>query len=142
MIVCPKLWAEYCMKNWELMYSVGSHGSSSLLLMMKVLVWHIVSDTHKAMAALCCFGVSFAGTDRMVTYKVWSWSFLCNLIDISWPKLSRVCWLCICGTFSIWWYTYFTPLRFPVSGTQTLHGSFCLAVLLYLGAWTATMVWT
>jgi hypothetical protein len=37
--------------RWELMWSVGSHGSLSLLLMMKVVVRHFVSDTHKVMAA-------------------------------------------------------------------------------------------
>ncbi len=36
---------------WELMWSVGSHGSLSLLLMMKVMVRHFVSDTHKVMTA-------------------------------------------------------------------------------------------
>ncbi len=29
------------------MKSVGIHGSSSLLYMMKVMVWHFVGDTHK-----------------------------------------------------------------------------------------------
>ncbi len=37
---------------WELMWSVGSHGSLSLLLMLKVMVRHFVSDTHKVMTAL------------------------------------------------------------------------------------------
>jgi len=37
---------------WELMNSVGSHGSSSLPFMMKVMVCHFVSDTHEVMTAL------------------------------------------------------------------------------------------
>jgi len=34
------------------MNSVGSHGSSSLLFMMKVMVCHFVSDSHEVMTAL------------------------------------------------------------------------------------------
>jgi hypothetical protein len=37
---------------WELMNSVGSHGSLSLPFMMKVMVCHFVSDSHEVMAAL------------------------------------------------------------------------------------------
>jgi hypothetical protein len=44
------------------MKSVGSHGSSSLLFMMKVTVSHVVSDAHEVMTGialimflLCCF---------------------------------------------------------------------------------------
>jgi hypothetical protein len=37
---------------WELMNSVESHGSSSLLFMMKVMVCHFVSDSHEVMTAL------------------------------------------------------------------------------------------
>jgi hypothetical protein len=37
---------------WELMNSVGSHGSSSLPFMMKVMVCHFVSDSHEVMTAL------------------------------------------------------------------------------------------
>jgi hypothetical protein len=55
------------------MKSVGSHGSSSLLFMMKVLVRHFLSDSHKVRTAIglvilpseCCCGVS-----------------LCNLIAV------------------------------------------------------------
>jgi hypothetical protein len=39
---------------WELMYSVGSHGSSSLTFVMKVMVCHFVSDSHEVMTALQC----------------------------------------------------------------------------------------
>jgi uncharacterized membrane protein YkvI len=35
-----------------LMKSVGSHGSSSLLFMMKVIVCHFVSNSHEVMTAL------------------------------------------------------------------------------------------
>jgi len=41
-----------CTHLWELMKSVGSHGSSSLLFMMKVMVCHFVSDSHEVMTAL------------------------------------------------------------------------------------------
>jgi hypothetical protein len=38
--------------HWELMKSVGSHGSLSLLFVMRVMISHFVSDTLKAMIAL------------------------------------------------------------------------------------------
>ncbi len=37
---------------WELMNLVGSHGSSSLLFVMKVMVYHFVNDSHEVMIAL------------------------------------------------------------------------------------------
>jgi hypothetical protein len=37
---------------WELMSSVGSHCSSSLLFVMKVMVCHFVSNSHEVMTAL------------------------------------------------------------------------------------------
>ncbi len=37
---------------WELMNSVGSHGSSSLPFVMEVMVCHFVSDSHEVMTAL------------------------------------------------------------------------------------------
>ncbi len=37
---------------WELMNSVGSHGSSSLPFVMKVMVCHFVSNSHEVMTAL------------------------------------------------------------------------------------------
>ncbi len=37
---------------WELMNSVGSHGSLSLPFMMKVMVCHFVGDSHEVMTAL------------------------------------------------------------------------------------------
>jgi hypothetical protein len=37
---------------WELMNLVGSHGSSSLPFVMKVMVCHFVSDSHEVMTAL------------------------------------------------------------------------------------------
>jgi hypothetical protein len=36
----------------DLMNSVGSHGSSSLPFVMKVMVCHFVSDSHEVMTAL------------------------------------------------------------------------------------------
>ncbi len=37
---------------WELLNSVGSHGSLSLPFVMKVMVCHVVSDFHEVMTAL------------------------------------------------------------------------------------------
>jgi hypothetical protein len=52
----PKVWANsyklidvHC---WELIRSVGSHGSLSMVFVMKVMVWHFVSDSHKVVTAL------------------------------------------------------------------------------------------
>jgi hypothetical protein len=57
---------DYCILVYahcqKLMKSVESHGSSSLLFMMKVMVSHVVSDAHEVMTGialimflLCCF---------------------------------------------------------------------------------------
>ncbi len=55
-MVCPSFWEDYYMliytHCWELMNSVGSHGSSSLLFVMKVMVCHFVSDSHEVMTVL------------------------------------------------------------------------------------------
>jgi hypothetical protein len=55
-MVCPSFWADYYMliyiHCWELMNSVGSHGSSSLPFVMKVMVCHLVSNSHEVMTAL------------------------------------------------------------------------------------------
>jgi hypothetical protein len=57
----------HCLK---LMKLVRSHGSSSLLFMMKVIVWHFVSDTHiTALICVVLVWVSF-GTNRKITFKV------------------------------------------------------------------------
>jgi hypothetical protein len=40
-----------CIHCQELMKLVGSHGSSAMLFMMKVMVWHFFSDSHKVMTA-------------------------------------------------------------------------------------------
>jgi hypothetical protein len=37
---------------WELMNLVGSHGSSSLSFVMKVMVCHFVRDSHEVITAL------------------------------------------------------------------------------------------
>ncbi len=51
-----KFWVDYYVliytPHWELMKSVGSDGSLSLLFAMKVMISHFVSDAHKAMIAL------------------------------------------------------------------------------------------
>jgi hypothetical protein len=64
---------EGCISSKFLMFillikSVESHGRSLLLLVLKVMVRHFVSDSHEVMTALthvvigsnCCCGVSFA----------------------------------------------------------------------------------
>jgi hypothetical protein len=55
-MVCPSFWEDYYMliytHCWELMNSVGSHGSSSMPFVMKVMVCHFVSDSHEVMTAL------------------------------------------------------------------------------------------
>ncbi len=55
-MVCPSFWEDYFMliytHCWELMNSVGSHGSLSLLFVMKVMVCHFVSDSHEVMTSL------------------------------------------------------------------------------------------
>jgi len=55
-IVCPSFWEDYYMliytHCWELINSVGSHGSLSLPFVMKVMVCHFVSDSYEVMTAL------------------------------------------------------------------------------------------
>ncbi len=55
-MVCPSFWEDYYMliytHCWELMNSVSSHGSSSLPFVMKVMIWHFVSNSHEVMTAL------------------------------------------------------------------------------------------
>jgi hypothetical protein len=55
-MVCPSFWEDYYMliytHCWELMNSVGSHGSLSLPFVMKAMVCHFVSDSHEVMTAL------------------------------------------------------------------------------------------
>ncbi len=55
-MVCPSFWKDYYMliytHCWELMNSVGSHGSLSLPFVMKVMVCDFVSDSHEVMTAL------------------------------------------------------------------------------------------
>ncbi len=55
-MVCPSFWEDYYTliytHCWELMNSVGSHGSLSLLFVMKVMVCPFVSDSHEVMTAL------------------------------------------------------------------------------------------
>jgi hypothetical protein len=55
-MVCPSFWEDYYMFIYthclELMNSVGSHGSSSLLFVMKVMVCPFVNNSHEVMTAL------------------------------------------------------------------------------------------
>ncbi len=48
---------------WELMNSVGSHGSLSLPFVMKVIVCHFVSDFHEVMTALVVMLPLIVGVD-------------------------------------------------------------------------------
>jgi hypothetical protein len=38
--------------HWELIKSVGSHGSSSLLFCDEVMIWYFMSASHKVLSAL------------------------------------------------------------------------------------------
>jgi hypothetical protein len=53
MMVCPSFWEDYYMliytHCWELMNSLGSHGTSSRPFVMKVMVCHFVNDSHEVM---------------------------------------------------------------------------------------------
>jgi hypothetical protein len=55
-MVCSSFWADYYLliytHCWELMNLVGSHGSSSLPFVMKVMVCYFVSNSHEVMTAL------------------------------------------------------------------------------------------
>ncbi len=56
-IICWKAWVDYYIylstpSIGSLMKAVGSHGSSSLLFLMKVMVWHFVRISHKVMTTL------------------------------------------------------------------------------------------
>jgi len=53
-MVCQKIWAASMILSYlpPNMKSVGNHGSSSMLSMMKGMVWHYVSDAHKVKTAL------------------------------------------------------------------------------------------
>jgi hypothetical protein len=59
-MVCPSFWEDYYMLTpcWELMNSVGSHGSLSLPFVMKVMVCPFVSDSHEVMTALIVVEIS------------------------------------------------------------------------------------
>jgi hypothetical protein len=51
---------------------------------MNMIVWYIVSDTHKVMTTpIYPVHFGFGGTDITVTFKMLLCSFLCNLIDMS-----------------------------------------------------------
>jgi hypothetical protein len=62
-MVCLRCWADYNLLIYthcqKLMNSVGSHGSLSLLFMMRVMVWCFVSNTHKVMTAFIVMSPSW-----------------------------------------------------------------------------------
>jgi hypothetical protein len=77
-----------CTHCQELMKSVGSHGNLSMLFMMKVMVWHFVSDF---------LSYGYAYSHCCVTFKLLLWKFHCNFIDIimhdlydAWDRMSKV----------------------------------------------------
>jgi len=59
---------DYCIfiftRGWELIKSVWSHGSLTLLFLMKVMVWGFVGYSYKVMIILhsCCISFGFAGS--------------------------------------------------------------------------------
>jgi hypothetical protein len=69
-MVCSSFWEDYYMliftHCWELMNSVGSHSSSSLPFVMKVMICHFVRDSHEVdcthcrVTFNCCCGDFFA----------------------------------------------------------------------------------
>jgi hypothetical protein len=86
-MVCPSFWDDYYMliytHCWELMNSVGSHGSPSLPFVMKVMVslceqlsWGY-DTTHCCVTFNCCCGDFSATSLIFVVWKLfdsgWSW---------------------------------------------------------------------
>ncbi len=72
---------------WELMKTLGSHGSPSLPFMTKVMVGHFVSDTHKVMTALIHVLLpSSVVVESLQSHKMW----LCVNRDILLGLLKRV----------------------------------------------------
>ncbi len=76
---------------WELMKSVDSHGSSSLVFVTKVKVWHFLSNFQKVICKLLC----------NVTLKVFLWRFLFKL-TVMFSSVAFVgafhpssCWWCV-----------------------------------------------
>jgi hypothetical protein len=77
MMVCLKLCSHYYILIYTLckqMKPVGSHGSLSLLFVMKATIWYFLSDSDKVMTYDC--------NHCHVTSKVLLWCSLCNLIDM------------------------------------------------------------
>jgi hypothetical protein len=80
----------------ELMRSVGSNGSLSLLFMLKVMAWHFVRDTHMVITTRSCHA-----NWRYWTFPPWSlYSLVC------WPSFINLT-ACVClwrsqsGMFSL-----------------------------------------
>jgi hypothetical protein len=58
--------------------------------MMKVMVvWYLVTDSHKVMTALILvvFCFSLVGTGTIFTFTILVWIFFCNLVD-----MNSICW--------------------------------------------------
>ncbi len=64
---------------WKLTKAVGSQGSSWLLFPMKVMVWHLVSDSHKAMSVLIA----------MLPFIFLLWRVVCNFRHMCSPTGSH-----------------------------------------------------
>jgi len=82
-ILCPTFWADHSIffytHHQELAKSLVSQCSSSLLFMIKVMVWHFVSDSHKVMTALIVVLCSIAIAEI-------SLQFLKYLFPITWTR--------------------------------------------------------
>jgi hypothetical protein len=87
----PETWADSSILIYihylELMKSVGSHGSLSLLFMMKVMVWDFVSNSHKLWlhSSMCYLKLLVEISLQFhveVCWHAYSWGKVMNLIFI------------------------------------------------------------
>jgi hypothetical protein len=119
-MVCQKFVADYYLLIYthcqELMKSAGSHGSVSLLFVMKVMVWNFVGNSHKVMTATsvmlpsnCCWG-DFSAISYMCdvaeadawwypSWQVYDWSQMYRLQICMLPYLALVI---ACNESSSW----------------------------------------
>ncbi len=79
---------------WELMNSVGSHGSLSLPFVMKLMVCHFVSDSHEVMTALIVMLLIVVVVEislqlHQLSSSFLIWAFLFSFIHFCLPSFSR-----------------------------------------------------
>jgi hypothetical protein len=69
---------------WELMNSVGSHGSSSLPFVMKMMVCHFVSDSHEVYndCTHCCVTFNCCCGDFSATSLIFFLNECSNLLSL------------------------------------------------------------